>query len=87
MVEDNEVAQWMQLTCTQLFPAQLYFFIASRARKVENTPMQLMHPTSSSIHISKCMHETSGNRSETSMDFVFQDFYEEAMTAACMHDV
>lgn len=21
------------------------------------------------------------------MDFVFQDFYEEAMTAACMHDV
>ncbi len=49
--------------------------------------MQLLHPTSSSIHISKCMYETSGNHSETSMDFVFQDFYEEAMTAACMHDV
>ncbi len=46
-----------------------------------------MHPTSSSIHISKCIYETSGNRSETSMDFVLQDFYEEAMTAACMHDV
>ncbi len=35
MVEDNEVAQWMQLTCTQLCPAQWYFFIASRAVKVE----------------------------------------------------
>jgi hypothetical protein len=33
------------------------------------------------------MYETSGNHSETSMGFVFQDFYEEAMTAACMHDV